>query len=239
MGKRITSQKRGRGTRRYIAPSHRYFARAKHKLLNEKETNFGKVVELLHSISHSAPLALVKYDDGDYCYMIAPEGIAVGDDILCGKSSEIKSGNTLKLKDIPEGTSVYNIESKLGDGGKFVRASGTFAKILIKSVDNKVKLLMPSKKEMEFSGNCRATIGVVAGGGRLEKPIVKAGNQWHAKRARGKLYPVTSAVAMNAVEHPFGSGRGRHMGKPSVAPRHAPPGRKVGQVRARRTGMKR
>ena len=98
---------------------------------------------------------------------------------------------------------------------------------------------MPSKKEKEFNANCRATIGVVAGGGRLEKPFLKAGKKWHAKRARGKLYPVTSAVAMNAVEHPFGSGRGRHMGKPNVAPRHAPPGRKVGLVRPRRTGRKR
>ena len=95
---------------------------------------------------------------------------------------------------------------------------------------------MPSRKEVDFNSSCRATVGIVSGGGRLEKPFIKAGNRWHAMRARGRLYPITSAVAMNAVEHPFGSGRGRHMGKPSVAPRHAPPGRKVGQVRARRTG---
>jgi len=84
-----------------------------------------------------------------------------------------------------------------------------------------------------------ATIGIVAGGGRTDKPFVKAGNRWHAMRARGKLYPITSAVAKNAVDHPFGSGRGRHMGKPSVPPRFAPPGRKVGQIHAKRTGRKR
>ena len=238
MGKRITSQKRGRGTRRYVAPSHRYYAEAKHKTLGDKDTGFAKVLDLVHSISHTAPLAFIEYDDGNRGYIIAPEGIAVGDVIYSGKSSQIKVGNTLALLDIPEGTAIYNIESKLGDGGKFVRSSGTAAKVISKT-GNKVLVLMPSKKEKEFSANCRATVGVVAGGGRLEKPWVKAGKRWHAMRAKGKLYPITSAVAMNAVEHPFGSGRGRHMGKPSIAPRHAPPGRKVGQVRARRTGMKR
>ena len=82
-------------------------------------------------------------------------------------------------------------------------------------------------------------VGVVAGGGRPDKPFVKAGKRWHAMKARNKLYPITSAVAMNATDHPFGSGRGRHKGKPSVPPRHAPPGRNVGLIRARRTGMKR
>ena len=122
-----------------------------------------------------------------------------------------------------------------GDGGKFVKSSGTFAKVLAR-MGNKVLIKLPSKKDKLFNASCRATIGVIAGGGRLEKPMMKAGRNWHAKRARGKLYPVTSAVAMNAMEHPFGCGRGRHMGKPSIAPRNAPPGRKVGLVRARRTG---
>ncbi|MBI2148110.1 50S ribosomal protein L2 [Candidatus Woesearchaeota archaeon] len=234
MGKRIISQRRGRATRRFIAPSHRYFAEAKHKTLDDK-SYFGKVVEILHSTSHTAPLALIQYEDGNYSYIIAPEGIAVGDIVATGKKAEIKVGNTMQLSEIPEGTLVYNIESKLGDGGKFVRSSGTFARVLAKTGD-KVKILMPSKKEKEFHINCRATIGVVSGGGRTDKPFIKAGNRWHAMRAKGRLYPIVSAVAMNAVEHPFGSGRGRHMGKPNIAPRNAPPGRKVGLVRPRRTG---
>ncbi len=237
MGKRITSQKRGRGSRRYVALSHRYFAEVKHKPLSAV-SQFGKVIDLVHSVSHSAPLAVLRYDDGEIGYMLASDGMAVGDIVASGKTCEIKHGNTLQLGELPEGTLIYNIESKPGDGGKFVRSSGVFAKVLVKS-GNKVKILMPSKKEKEFHVSCRATIGSVSGGGRLEKPFVKAGKRWHAMRARGKLYPITSAVAMNAVEHPFGSGRGRHMGKPSVAPRNAPPGRKVGQVRARRTGRKR
>ena len=238
MGKRIIAQRRGRGTRRFIAPSHRYFAEAKHKKKQTKDIHVGKVIELLHSVSHSAPLALIKYDDGELVYMAAPEGIAVGDFVASGNKTEIKIGNSLPLSQIPEGTMVYNIEGNIGDGGKFVRASGTFARIIAKSRD-KVTLIMPSKKEKEFIGTCKATIGSIAGGGRLEKPFLKAGKRWHAMRARGRLYPVTSPVAMNAVEHPFGSGRGRHMGKPSVPPRFAPPGRKVGQISAKRTGRRR
>lgn len=235
MGKRITQQKRGRGTRRYIAPSHRYFAEVKHKKI-DSENRFGKVMDLVHSISHNAPLAVIQYDDGEVGYMLAPDGMAVGDEVLSGKG-DVKKGFTLQLADIPEGTLVYNIENKYGDGGKFVRSSGAFARVVSKT-EGKVTLLMPSKREKKFSANCRATIGVVSGGGRLEKPVVKAGKKWHARRARGKLYPVTSAVAMNATDHPFGSGRGRHMGKTNVAPRHAPPGRKVGLVRPKRTGKK-
>src|SRR3989338_571282 len=133
---------------------------------------------------------------------------------------------------------IYNIEATSGDGGKYVRSSGVFAKVMART-GNKVNILLPSKKLKSLSSKCKATIGVVAGGGRPEKPFVKAGHRWHAMRAKGKLYPITSAVAMNANEHPFGCGRGRHMGKPSVAPRHAPPGRNVGQMHARRMGRKR
>ncbi|HIH25979.1 MAG TPA: 50S ribosomal protein L2 [Nanoarchaeota archaeon] len=238
MGRRITSQARGRGTRRYISLRHRYKGEARNKSNIQNESHFGTVITLEHSPAHSAPIALVRYDDGEEGYIIAPEGIAIGDTISIGKGAEIKTGCTLSLLDIPDGSSIYNIEQIKGDGGRFVRASGTFAKILSKT-KNGVTILMPSKKEKIFNSNCMATIGIVAGGGRTDKPFVKAGNRWHAMRARGKLYPITSAVAKNAVDHPFGSGRGRHMGKPSVPPRFAPPGRKVGQIHAKRTGRKR
>jgi large subunit ribosomal protein L2 len=242
MGKRIISQRRGAPKTRYQAPSHRYLAEAKHHNIttsaNRDEVAFGTVVDLVHSVSHTAPLAKIKYEDGTEGYIQAAEKMAIGDVIATGNNATATGGNTLPLMNIPEGTSVYNIESKPGDGGKFVRASGTQAKIAAK-VGNKVVIRFPSKKQREFDGNCRATIGVVAGGGRLEKPWVKAGNRYHALRAKGKLYPIVSAVAMNANEHPFGSGRGRHMGKPSISPRFAPPGRKVGQVGARRMGRKR
>ena len=233
MGKRIIAQRRGRGGR-FTSPSFRFKAKVKHPI-NE---SFGKVVDLIHCPGHTAPLAQIKYRDGSVGYVFSPEGIRVGDNVSCGNNVEIAKGNTTILKNIPEGSLIYNIEGVPGDGGKFARASGVFGRLVGKTEEN-VKVVLPSKKEKLLNPNCRATLGIIAGGGRLEKPFVKAGKKWHAMRARGRLYPETSAVAMNAVDHPFGSGRGRHEGKPTVAPRYAPPGRKVGQVAARRTGRKR
>ena len=92
-------------------------------------------------------------------------------------------------------------------------------------VHNYVRFKTPSVK-----------LGKIAGSGKKEKPLVKAGKKYHIMKAKGKLYPRTSGVAMNAVDHPFGSGRGRHAGKPLTAPRFAPPGRNVGKIKAKRTG---
>lgn len=230
------SQRRGRGTTAFRTPSHRYIGEARNKVLMTKEIHFADVISLIHSPAHSAPLAFVKYDDGEKGLMIAPENLAVGDKINVG-GNEIKPGNTLKLSEIPEGTPIYNIEQSFGDGGKFVRSSGTAARVMAR-IGDKVNVMMPSKKIKIFNANCRATIGTVAGGGRTEKPFIKAGIKMKAMLARGKLFPVTSAVAMNANEHPFGCGRGRHVGKPKNAPRHAPPGRKVGILYSKRTGRK-
>ena len=96
---------------------------------------------------------------------------------------------------------------------------------------------MPSKKEKKFHEECRAVIGVIAGHGRLDKPFVKAGKKHHLKKSKNKLWPRTSAVKMNAIDHPFGSGRGKNP-KSKIAKRNAPPGRKVGLVRPRRTGRR-
>jgi large subunit ribosomal protein L2 len=102
---------------------------------------------------------------------------------------------------------------------------------------DKILILMPSKKEKEFNGKCRAIIGSVAGSGRLDKPIVKAGKSFYIKKTRNKLWPRTSAVKMNAIDHPFGSGRGKRI-KSKIAKRNAPPGAKVGLIRPSRTGKK-
>lgn len=235
MGKRIISQRRGRGTRRWIALSKLSPGPARHKKIDTNEVQFGEVKDIIHSPAHSAPLAKIQYEDGEVRLIQASENMTKGDIIAIGKSAPVQSGNTLPLENIPEGTMVYNIEQNPGDGGKFVRSSGVFARIISK-MNNQVVLKMPSKKDKTFHAQCRATIGIVAGGGRTEKPFMKAGRKWRAKRARGKLYPVVSAVSMNAMEHPYGSGRGSHKGKPTIAPRFAPPGRKVGKVKPRRTG---
>jgi len=97
---------------------------------------------------------------------------------------------------------------------------------------------LPSGATKLLKDACRATIGVVAGGGRIEKPFLKAGKKFHWMRAKGHKYPRVRGVAMNACSHPFGGGRHQHPGKPTTVSRHAPPGRKVGHIAARMTGRK-
>jgi len=136
-----------------------------------------------------------------------------------------------------EGTSIFNIESKAGDGGRFVRSSGSLAKIVAKTGEM-ATVKLPSKKEKNFSLNCRATIGQVAGSGRIEKPFLKAGTKFHRMKARNKYWPSVSGTSMNAVNHPFGGRSSHAKGRPTQAPRSAPPGRKVGKIAPKRTGRK-
>lgn len=236
MGKRIIAQARGRGGPRYRAPSFRYAGEALHKSWSEG-TFSGTIREFVHSQGHSAPLARVAYDDGDEVLMPAAEGLAVGDVVRAGTDVPIEIGNSTALKNIPEGAPIYNVEGTPGDGGKYARASGVFAKVLARR-DGCVIIKLPSKKNKELSPECRATIGVLAGGGRLEKPFLKAGHKFYKMRARNKLYPRISGGAVNAVDHPFGNKRSSRKSKARPAPRHAPPGRNVGMIRPRRTGRK-
>ncbi len=240
MGKRLIIQRRGRGTHTYKAPSHRYFGKLEHRNYDEKERTeaaSGVVVDLFNCPGHSAPLAKVQYGN-ETVLMPAPEDIKVNDVVQSGERAGLTKGSTLPLKNIPEGTLIYNLELQPGDGGKLARTAGTFARIVTK-IGSNVVVELPSRKQKEFLGECRATIGIVAGSGRKEKPFLKAGKKMHAMRAKNKLYPRTSGVAMNSVDHPFGCGRGRHVGKPKTVSRNAPPGRKVGLIGARRTGRKR
>ena len=240
MGKNLKSQARGKGSTTYRAHSFRWLTAVQHRKYDDVERGGvlqGTIVDLVDCPGHLAPLAEVQYYNKEKGYIFAPLGLKRYDTIASGAQALAKVGNTLPLKHIPEGTEVYNLELKPADRGKLVRSSGCFAKVI--SVSEKgVLVLLPSKKEKMFHPLCRATIGVIAGGGRTEKPWVKAGKKHHAMRARGKLYPITSGVAMNAVDHPFGFGRGRHVGKPKTVSRFAPPGAKVGQIGARRTGHK-
>lgn len=237
MGKRIITRRRGRGTMTYRSPSHRYIGEIKHRILDEAEKKgvvFGKITDIVHSVGHSAPIAKIKYGEKEIL-ISAPEGVKVNDMVASGVDAPATVGNTLPLKNIPEGTLIYNIELNPGDGGKLVRSAGSYARVVSK-MGNSILVRLPSKAERLFNGESRATIGVIAGGGRKEKPFMKAGKKMHAMRARNKLYPRTSGVAMNAVDHPFGSGRGRHAGKPKTAPRFASAGRNVGMIHARKTG---
>ena len=135
------------------------------------------------------------------------------------------------------GTMVFNIEEKPGDRGKLARTSGSYATIISHNLEEKVtRLRLPSGSKKKVSSVCRATVGVVAGGGRTEKPILKAGRAFHKYRAKRKCWPVVRGVAMNPVEHPHGGGNHQHVGHPTTVRRDAPAGQKVGLIAARRTG---
>ncbi|MBR9677632.1 50S ribosomal protein L2 [Candidatus Woesearchaeota archaeon] len=234
MGKRIIAQRRGSGSQRYRSPSFRFKGDAKH-LKNELEA--GTVTDIIHCSGHSSPLMQVQNDNNSYL-LIAPEGIKVGDVIKTSERAAPTNGNILPLKSIPEGTLIYNVEAKPGDGGKFVRSGGTFAKVVLKTED-KIMVLLPSKKQKTFNPNCRAAIGSVAGGGRGDKPLLKAGKAHFKMRAKNKIWPKVSGGAMNAVDHPFGNKRSSRKSKAKPAPKNAPPGRKVGMIRPRQTGRRR
>ncbi|MFC6875232.1 50S ribosomal protein L2 [Halobellus marinus] len=235
MGRRIQGQRRGRGTSTFRAPSHRYKAELSHKKDESSDTISGEIVDIEHDPARSAPVVAVEFEDGDRRLVLAPEGVAVGDTIQVGVSAEIKPGNTLPLAEIPEGVPVCNVESQPGDGGKFARASGTSAQLV--THDRHVAIVkLPSGAVKRLNPQCRATVGVVAGGGRTEKPFVKAGKKHHKMKARGIKWPRVRGVAMNAVDHPFGGGGRQHPGQPKSVSRDAPPGRKVGDIASKRTG---
>ncbi|MFD1585627.1 50S ribosomal protein L2 [Halorientalis brevis] len=235
MGRRIQGQRRGRGGPTFRAPSHRYKADLSHRKVEDADLVSGTVVDIEHDPARSAPVAAIEFEDGDQRLVLAPEGIGLGDEIQVGISAEIAPGNTMPLAEIPEGVPVCNVEANPGDGGKFARASGVSAQLL--THDRNVAVVkLPSGEIKRLDPDCRATIGVVAGGGRTEKPMVKAGNKYHKMKARGTKWPNVRGVAMNAVDHPFGGGGRQHPGKPKSISRNAPPGRKVGDISSRKTG---
>ncbi len=252
MGKNLIQQRRGRGTLTFRSPGFRFKGAVKHYPQQAQ----GRVMDLVHCAGHSAPLMEVNYGQGERSLAFAPEGIKVGDAVSVGSVGSVGTGNNgtivennlnlnalphagsvLALKDIPEGTAVHNLELNPGDGGKLVRAGGSFAKIISKSEEG-IRVKLPSSKEKIFLPDCRAAIGIVAGGGRCEKPFLKAGVRYMKMRARNKRYPKVCGVSMNAVDHPFGSKCSHTKGRPTQSPRSAPPGRKVGKIAPRRTGRK-
>lgn len=231
MGKRIIQQARGHGSSTYRVRRKAFkyrlqFPRALH--------GKGVVGRLLTSAAHSAPIAEIRLN-GEKFYIPAYEKMYEGMEIDFD-SKEIKDGNILCMKDIPVKTRVYCIESRPGDGGKFIKAGGSYATVS-RIIGDSILVALPSKKEKKLNPQCRAIIGVCAGAGRLDKPLMKAGKNHYIKKSKGKLWPRTSAVKMNVIDHPFGSGRGKNP-KSKIAKRNAPAGRRVGLVRPRQTGKR-
>ena len=236
MGKRLIQQRRGRFNTKFNAPSHRY--KGEIKYAKDIIGHQGVVKDIIHDPGRTAPLASVRLTDNSTIFTLASEGIKIGDTVkFTEDKNEVKIGNILTVGKIPEGTPIYNIELKPGDGGKLVRAGGSYATIV--SHDKaKTVIQLPSGQFKTLDSSCKATIGVTAGGGRKDKPFLKAGKKHYAFKTRGKQYPVVRGVAMCAVAHPHGGGGHQHVGKPSTVKRGAPPGRKVGSLAAKRTGRK-
>lgn len=231
MGKRIIARARGKGGPRYRAPSHRYLGKVKYAAGMSAS---GKVVDIVHDPGRSAPVAIVKLTTGERILHIAARGLSVGDEVKYG--GKVKVGNVLRLADIPVGTRILGIESYPNSGPRLCRSSGSFATV-VASGEDKVSVQFSSGKIRRLNVDCRATVGVPAGGGRREKPWVKAGKKHHAMIARGKLYPRTVGVAMTPTDHPYG-GKKKAPRPSGIVSRHAPPGAKVGSISPRRVGRR-
>ena len=235
MGKKLKQQRRGKGSVAYRKAPGTFDISVGYTPKRDSQL-VGEVIDIIHHTGHTAPLVEVKYEDFTTGYLLAPEGIRIGDRIHIGPSPNYTLGSVMKLGDIPEGIPIYNIESMPGDGGKFARSAGSAAYISAHT-GGTTTIAMPSKKNITISNECRAQLGVVAGGGMNEQPIVKAGKNHYIMHAINKLWPTYRGVKLNPVDHPFG-GKQHHKGKSSMTSRNAPPGRKVGHIAASRVGRK-
>jgi len=245
MGRVIRAQRKGPGGIFKSHTTHRKGA-AKLRALDFAERNGylrGIIKEIIHDPGRGAPLAKVVFRDPyryklRYQTFIATEGMYTGQFIYCGKKAAIAVGNTLPLSSMPEGTIICNVEEKIGDRGSLARASGNYATIIGHNPDDgKTRIKLPSGAKKVVPSLVRATIGIVAGGGRIDKPLLKAGRAYHKYKAKRNCWPKTRGVAMNPVDHPHGGGNHQHIGHASTVARDSSAGQKVGLIAARRTGL--
>ena len=196
---RITSRRRGGGHRR------------RYRIIDFKRNKFdssGVIESIEYDPNRSPRIALVKYDDGEKKYIIAPEGLKVGDKILSSMGNKIpfKTGNAMPIGKIPEGLLIHNVELKPGKGAQMARSAGSYARIMA-SEGGKVPLKLPSGELRMISEQCIATIGTVGNKSHENISIGKAGRaRWMGRR------PKVRGVAMNPVDHPHGGGEGKTSG---------------------------
>ncbi|PXF42113.1 60S ribosomal protein L8 [Gracilariopsis chorda] len=243
MGRVIRGQRKGAGG---IFKSHtsKRKGAAKLRTLDYSERHGyirGTVRDIIHDPGRGAPLAKVvfrervRYKKSAELF-IAAEGMYTGQFLYCGRKANLTIGNVMPLSEMPEGTIVCNVEAKMGDRGKLARASGDYVTVIGHLDDNKTRIRLPSGSRKTVPSTCRAMVGIVAGGGRTDKPLLKAGAAYHKYRVKRNSWPKVRGVAMNPVEHPHGGGNHQHVGHPTTVRRDAPAGKKVGLIAARRTG---
>ncbi|MDP4708779.1 MAG: 50S ribosomal protein L2 [Rickettsiaceae bacterium] len=194
---RITSRHRGGGHKRL------------YRIIDFKRNKLDCVAtieRIEYDPNRSAYIALVKYDDGVFSYILAPAKMKAGDKVVSGASADIKTGNCLPLKNIPVGTIVHNVEMKPGKGGQIARSAGTSVSIVGKD-SGYAQIKLSSSEVRLIPLDCMATIGILSNADKKNTIIGKAGrNRWLGKR------PHVRGVAMNPVDHPHGGGEGKTSG---------------------------
>lgn len=210
---RVTSWLKGGGNRKL------------YRIIDFKRDKYNipaKVATIEYDPNRSARIALLKYADGEYRYILAPDGLKVGDTVMSGSGIDIKVGNALPLKDIPLGTMIHNIELYPKGGGKLVRSAGAAAQLMAKE-GKYAHVKLPSGEMRLISVNCMATIGQVSNLDHENIIIGKAGRMRHMGRR-----PSVRGVAMNPIDHPLGGGEGKSSGgRPACSPWGKPEGVKT------------
>jgi large subunit ribosomal protein L8e len=244
MGKVIRGQRKGKGG---IFKSHNKHRKGPAQLrrLDFAERNGylkGVVKSIFHDPGRGAPLARVAFRD-PYRYrvrtenFIAAEGLHTGQFVYCGKKAALSVGNVLPVAQLPEGTIIFNVEEKAGDRGALARTSGNYATVISHNTETgKTRIRLPSGAKKSIPSVCRGVVGIAGGGGRIDKPMLKAGASYFKYKAKRNCWPYVRGICMNPVDHPHGGGGHQHMGVPSTVARETPAGRKVGKIAARRTG---
>ena len=194
---RITARRRGGGHKR------------RYRIIDFKRRKFdvpGTVERLEYDPNRSAFIALIRYQDGEQSYILAPQRLQVGGSVLAAESVDIKPGNAMPMKNIPIGTIIHNVEMKPGKGGQIARAAGTYVQLVGKDAGNAL-LRLASGEQRVVAADCMATIGAVSNPDNKNIKLGKAGRKrWLGKR------PAVRGVAMNPVDHPHGGGEGRSSG---------------------------
>lgn len=246
MGRVIRAQRRGApgGAVGRTSTTHRHGPAALRKLDFAERNGYlrGLISEVVHDAGRGAPLMKVKFRNPyvnrtDEELFVAPEGVYTGQFLYAGKKAQLAVGNILPVGDMPEGTVCCNLERYPGDRGKIAKVGGEYVTIIGHNEDAGItKVRLPSGSKKNLISTCRAMVGIVAGGGRVEKPVLKAGRNALKYRAKRNEWPKVRGVAMNPVDHPHGGGNHQHLGRAGTRRRDAPPGQKVGLIAARRTG---
>ena len=211
----------GHVTTRYRGGGHKRMYR-RIDFRRDKHGVPGKVVAIEYDPNCSARIALVQYVDGEKRYILHPRGLQVGDTVVSGPGADIRTGNAVPLAEIPLGTSVHNVELKVGRGGQMIRSAGGEAQVVAKE-GNHVTLKLMSGEVRMVRKECLATIGTVGNAEHELESVGKAGKmRWKGRRSRVR------GVAKNPVDHPLGGGEGKSSGgRPACSPWGKPEGRKT------------